>query len=403
MILMNKENINIEILNNQSIEALMAEAPLYIFDQNIIDFLNELSRILFKVKSIKNYPDLLTFAFYCRKSNIQEMKLNFYDHSKIQIGRGIAFHIAPSNVPMNFAYSFISGLLTGNTNIVRVPSKNFIQIKIFFQAYNKLNSIVKYKKILNRSVFVRYDRDSNATEYFSSICDSRIIWGGDNTIELIRSYKIPARANEVTFSDRFSFSVINAKKYLESNEKKNLSVAFFNDTYLFDQNACTSPHILFWYGKSKDIVNAKKNFWDLLYDYVKENYEISPVTSVDKLTNYCSSAIQGVEIDLIKYENLIWRVGLKKLINNIHEYKSNSGYFFEYNIENFDKIIPIINKKYQTLSYFGFEISFLEKFVKKNNLVGIDRITQIGNTSNFSLIWDGYNLVETLTRRIIIE
>ena len=393
MILMNKENINIEILNNQSIEALMAEAPLYIFDQNIIDFLNELSRILFKVKSIKNYPDLLTFAFYCRKSNIQEMKLNFYDHRKIQIGRGIAFHIAPSNVPMNFAYSFISGLLTGNTNIVRVPSKNFIQIKIFFQAYNKLNSIVKYKKILNRSVFVRYDRDSNATEYFSSICDSRIIWGGDNTIELIRSYKIPARANEVTFSDRFSFSVINAKKYLESNEKKNLSVAFFNDTYLFDPNACTSPHILFWYGKSENIVNAKKNFWDLLYDYVKENYEISPVTSVDKLTNYCSSAIQGVEIDLIKYENLIWRVGLKKLINNIHEYKSNSGYFFEYNIENFDKIIPIINKKYQTLSYFGFEISFLEKFVKKNNLVGIDRITQIGNTSNFSLIWDGYNLV----------
>ena len=33
------------------------------------------------------------------------------------------FHITPSNIPTNFAYSFIFGLLTGNSNIVKVPTK----------------------------------------------------------------------------------------------------------------------------------------------------------------------------------------------------------------------------------------------------------------------------------------
>ena len=59
------------------------------------------------------------------------------------IGRGLAYHIAPSNIPINFAYSLVFGLLSGNTNIVRLSSKNFIQIKLlcdlFFKILKKKN------------------------------------------------------------------------------------------------------------------------------------------------------------------------------------------------------------------------------------------------------------------------
>ena len=37
---------------------------------------------------------------------------------------------------------------------------------------------------------------------------------------------------------------------------------FYNDTYLVDQNACTSPHLILWIGKSNLI--AKKKFWNAL-------------------------------------------------------------------------------------------------------------------------------------------
>lgn len=98
------------------------------------------------------------------------------------MGRGIAFHIAPSNVPVNFAYSLICGILAGNSNIVRVPSKHFEQIEIIVNAIKKLSQESRYKIFSQRMALVRYDRQNKATNYFSSICDVRVIWGGDQTI-----------------------------------------------------------------------------------------------------------------------------------------------------------------------------------------------------------------------------
>ena len=56
------------------------------------------------------------------------MKKGLSDEERV--GLGLIFHITPSNVPTNFCYSLIFGLLTGNTNIVKVHSQKFEQIKI---------------------------------------------------------------------------------------------------------------------------------------------------------------------------------------------------------------------------------------------------------------------------------
>ena len=53
-----------------------------------------------------------------------------YDDAELRLGKGVVFHIAPSNVPVNFAFSFAAGLLAGNANIVRIPSKDFEQVQI---------------------------------------------------------------------------------------------------------------------------------------------------------------------------------------------------------------------------------------------------------------------------------
>ena len=65
---------------------------------------------------------------------LNTLKLNYTNNLSIKIARGIVFHVTPSNVPMNFAYSYIAGLLSGNNNIVRVPSKQFKQVGLFFVA-----------------------------------------------------------------------------------------------------------------------------------------------------------------------------------------------------------------------------------------------------------------------------
>ena len=57
-----------------------------------------------------------------------------------------------------------------------------------------------------------------------------------------------------------------------------------------------------------------------------------------------------------------------------------------------ETISDLIKRNYQTLSYYGISKIDLMHFFKKNKPLGIDRVVPIGNTLDFSLNWDGYNL-----------
>ena len=78
----------------------------------------------------------MALSFFCRKKNI--LKLKKYSDKSVRFGLGLLFHITPSNVPTNFAYSLIFGLLSGNANIVKVPSKKYEEIKLICDAINKI-------------------------------------------------------------------------------------------------------------------------------------------------------------------------------------------------------------------------------------------------------------------------
>ena len=95
-----------------------------------------------------------------------------------------------------------------------------------------------------------------------------------------------------------------------------------------------------------------------------------------------------------------WRVKLNSLPSNIDLYRCAGGYFSEFSTTNLDEIAPIISSKYQTLAYFGVNKSVLEGFVLKNRVRGIDRVVPIGKTTDFALVWDGYDLIQKLSRRV---
>ena len=109
--------INKKIFKNCII--LKLNEPTVLFDKKICEFLEQLSNDILKDKQARKFSDIISFAFY-RKSNISNLskKLNY---DLLRVGRGILFHIT-SNVPINFAFSFVFELLTGNYNIVQVPS-----------------------------------------------------------------------------------------------------------------------------------------------------------------------------------------------------------------------------------------------------------------------------------------
>ena len=104
------------------------------YDNNICDFLGDLSDELNQSTLSKSYADIKTFAFWCRKKNLQKLKSDF-SSPKLKKALGILFHITPSNIPTSFIYSLIFGMITGNSNIVKLPSKEFDQTEIICKIY----------------------------------------------------------------------------------------------------------------------------------------------------------------------------------------------------------------------------------------------------------------------------
>ena len=399
-----KEALNqvVYLVGNRQIMDQMLNIPVkQPFDEEMIEFLNELSRKLMGMDEAKKYPDIVSLGFWIRKASILKMKNKALclNNDSYQVGRGIAFHIAPSNVPVNYAYSLVMGLLTGNANIVRIPSKDFPQVTIINQAINE--TLSKFINIKRYICLIRYEKNQLINDYLSSIADIRMIWGGDHSITQIRKSPLCPRAVEVTFADRYSLAIIDSDKYLELQNKERFAQEFYNDTFLSDQNACTSPRVVIWMGNS--IEAAKDVFWKYEHELVQKKYTYQPIMSVNKLTSSYLAAIKLQEVKIeAREDNYIVRVKVTSVDNALMELKDSSGYFFEYDCKDILELVPLCNDTHcQTIGFLGRKETIMP--LVKVGIKGIDRIVPIGKTMDFDYIWDGYNLIERLTRTISIQ
>ena len=401
------------LLGNEEILTAMPElAGREPFLPKIREFCTAVSKELMRTPDGKNYPDIITLGFWLRKGSTEALRKRFLpEDGNLHLGRGVIFHVAPSNVPVNFAYSLFAGLLCGNANVVRVPSKDFPQISIIVDGIKR--ALQEHPDMAAYLCLIRYGHEQENNDYLSSICDVRVIWGGDATIAEIRKSPLPPRATEVTFANRFSLAVIdiNAYRMLDERGKEKLARDFYNDTYLTDQNACTSPKIVVWLDsleeKEYSTAEARKEFWTKLWEIVKKEYAFQDIQGVNKLAKmYLLATEEGVSVrksTLVKEaDNRLVCVEVDKMTKNMTDYFDNAGYFLEHVTVNVLDLSVLCNdNRCQTIGYVGKKEIFMPLI--KTGLKGIDRVVQIGKTMDFDLIWDGYYLVERLTRTVKVN
>ena len=228
------------------------------FDDKILDFLSELSIRMTKSTEAKKNPEIMSFAFWIRRNNLIKFKKR-YEIKKLnkRKGVGLLFHIPPSNIVSNFAYSLIFGLLSGNTNIIRLPEKSELMAKVLIKSMKNIKST---KLDISKYIyFIRNYTDDSSSNFLSSISDARLIWGGDKTVALFKKFKTKKNCRNLYFTDKYSLSIFDSNKIsvINKTDLEHLARNFYNDTYLVDQNACSSPNLIIWTGS--EVEKAKKN------------------------------------------------------------------------------------------------------------------------------------------------
>jgi hypothetical protein len=182
---------------------------------------------------------------------------------------------------------------------------------------------------------------------------------------------------------------------------KTLASGFYNDAYLFDQNACSSPRLVIWLGSGEEVKKAQDLFWEAVGGQVRQRYELQPVNAVDKYAQLLEISLDCPWVKrVLRHGNWIYRLEITEIPSDLEQVAGKFGTFLEYAAESVDTVAKAVTERFQTLVYFGVEKDDLRGFVLRNRLTGIDRVVPIGAALDIGVIWDGYDLIRTLSRVI---
>ncbi|MBF0279060.1 MAG: hypothetical protein HQM13_14765 [SAR324 cluster bacterium] len=380
------------------------------FNDQAISFLHKLSRHLLAHSEINKYPELVALAFWLRKSNINKIYRDFQKilgENEIVSPRGVAFHVSPSNVDGIFIYSWALSLLSGNINIIRVSQNLSEQQNFLFSALQTIMQSNDHHDIKKSNIVLTYPHDAEISSFFTERSDIRILWGGDETVQLFRSLPSQPTTKDISFADKSSHCIIDSKTYNSVNLEKANEIArlFYNDAYWFSQMACSSPRTVYFVGNVDECRVSSERFWRNLAEELQRRETVDTMpNAMNKFIFLHRSVCEGLAIS--SHSSLNYNKPTVVRVSDAHhvnmETHCGGGFFFETFLEDLSQLGPLVQPKDQTLSYFGFDKRNLRNFASKLGKRGLHRIVPIGQSLDFSTTWDGYVLLTELTQRISI-
>ena len=225
------------------------------------------------------------------------------------------------------------------------------------------------------------------------------MWGGDRTVNMFRG--LPARSNvkDITFVDKNSMFALNCNKFVSLSDTDKLSLVkkFIADSLTFNQLACSSPSTVVLVGDKLDIEKVNNEFWNLIDSQLGDTETISDTAL--KLNFIFERAVTNKFKQVSKLKNLTLLYPESPIKNSK---TCGRGTFFCIELSTLNKLSTLVTNKDQTLSYFGFSKTELEDLVSNLNGRAIHRVVPLGKSLEFDIIWDGYDLLSELTKKVRI-
>ena len=376
-------------------------SPWPVFDSRVLDFLSDLSAAL-RSSSLGTDAEAVSFAFWCRRSRLEALKKQYA--GPLRLGRGLLFHIPPANVPLLFAYSLAVGMLSGCTNLLRMSSRLEERGRIFCGVLDEVLSRPEHGALKARTGLISYPREEESrTAALLLECDGRVVWGGDSTVEAMRRFPARPGGMELVFPDRWSLCLMSEAYVagLSPSDLELLAHRFYNDTYLMDQNACSSPKLVLWKKDCPDGDLARERFWAALCRKAQKAYDLTPYKVARKYEAICELAMTEPALGPIRREgNLLYRTSLTTPPADPDSLRLAFGSFLEYEITSLEELSAFVTRRTQTLTCAGIAPSEAARTVADLGLSGIDRVVSVGQAMEFDVIWDGKDLIASLSRVI---
>ncbi|MCW3841319.1 gamma-glutamyl phosphate reductase [Micromonospora yasonensis] len=383
-----------------ALRATPQDGPLTVGDERVVDFLVAFARRLLRPAVARRYPELASLGFFLRRGEITKALARVADEpGQLRFPRGLVFHVPPANVDTIFVYSWALSALAGNANVVRISSRSAGAADAVLGALNDTLAEA-HPAVRQTQRMVTYGRDDAVTAALSMAADLRVIWGGDRSVSEIRRHPLPPHARDVTFPDRSSFTVISATGWLgaPAADRDAAALGFYNDAYWFDQAACASPRTVYWVGEAADAEAARADLLARLRTVLdSKRPEVDAAMAVEKRVATYGLAVEGLATAIHFDGNDLATVELTGP-GDIPRRWLGVGTFPQARIDALTDLAPVVVRRDQTMTHFGFTGEELAAFARAVAGRGIDRIVPLGDALSFAATWDGYDLMREFTR-----
>ena len=375
-----------------------ARARRIAFADDAIDVIAKLSSLLLRSDIARENPQITALGYWLRKGAILPLLDNYKINSLHQArsSRGFALHLPPANVDTLFVYSWVLSFLSGNANLVRLPNQPNQVTSYLVEAINSL---------LPRDhdqFFCQYDSNSTANEDISRHCDLRIIWGGNEKVNLVSKFPVKPDGLSIGFPDRKSFCILSEQSFGQKSdeEKDQLVKRFFNDVFWFDQMGCGSPRLLIWTDATEDHTTIRRDFYSRLSSVIAEqNYKTNPSIALSK-RSYADRQLAEKKSHAYQWFSNELAIIQSKMHPDMLDDTIGGGSIIETIAGDIADVASILNDSIQTITYDGISEEDKQRFLTASHNRGFYRLVPIGDALNFNPIWDGVDLIEHFTRRI---
>ncbi len=205
---------------------------------------------------IADIPGVQFLRMWLRRSTLEPVVIRELGHGGLrgawlEDGRaklkayplGLVGHWPAGNVEIQPVLSMTCALLGGNASLVRIPAALRDQTQRLMEKLDECDS----NRILTRRIFMPVFDHSRRDlhEAMARAVDGAMIWGSAEAVLQVRSLPFPHWAKLAVFGPRISVAAMDAGSWSSIRERESWCRRIARDVWQFDQQACSSPHVLF--------------------------------------------------------------------------------------------------------------------------------------------------------------
>ena len=312
---------------------------------------------------------------------------------------GVVGHWPAGNIEIQPILSMTCALLGGNASVVRVPSSLVEPTRRIMQ---KLDQTDRAQMLTGRAFMAAFDHArQDLQEQMARAVDGAMIWGGAEAVLNVRALPFPHWARLAVFGPRISVAALDAETWSNKEERKPWCQRLARDVWQFDQQACSSPQVLFL---EKNAGHSPLEFLEDLKDAFETENRLHPRETIHPaLTSAICQARASWLLDNVANRALFppspdWTLLLGTGSKIPEPTQGRTLTVLEV-----DDLLDPISQFDGNVQALGLGMKNAKKeamLVSEAARRGVDRIVKLGRMHVFAAPWDGVDLIRPMVRMV---